>query len=568
MMAAALLVASLAAGRRASVHTVREAPRDSGRLTEDPPPPSSALRSLESRLDGLCERIEDLERVAPKEFEVFHYNVLARQYGSNMQPWFLYGAGVSDAERRQMLERFYAAGPDGQKQAADKGWPGWAEGVLSKERRASIEAYHEASFSWERRRERLWDVVRGANADVVTLAECDCFDSFWKPKFDSAAYGVVWRKRPRPSSPDGCAIAWRNSTFELLGVGGFDFGSSLDRLPDRTCLFALLRWRRDPNQRLLVATAHLARMATSVAESADQLLARGFQCTPHLLRAVPCELSSLRLSPSSRHPVHLLVHVDSPFVYVVSILERDEYGRPTQSYGQCTADERVWTYIALLIAFHGMLLLVANSLVYQLRHVPSEYNEGKYVGISLANNLQTSLVALMLLFLVTDNPQVIFSVKFFEVYWSATLTLLMMFLPKILIVHINDESDLTAASEVMREAKKGRAEQPKTMKSTFESIFTLRSSFNASARPSVVPHAGDLNIPATKVEQAQAIARELMTCVNRQATVSEWLSTAALKVETMSNDAEMSEKADTVAHLIVQGEHLRFLLKKAARRGA
>jgi len=149
--------------------------------------------------------------------------------------------------------------------------------VLSKERRASIEAYHEASFSWERRRERLWDVVRGANADVVTLAECDCFDSFWKPKFDSAAYGVVWRKRPRPSSPDGCAIAWRNSTFELLGVGGFDFGSSLDRLPDRTCLFALLRWRRDPNQRLLVATAHLARMATSVAESADQLLARGFQ---------------------------------------------------------------------------------------------------------------------------------------------------------------------------------------------------------------------------------------------------------------------------------------------------
>ncbi|KAL1498962.1 hypothetical protein AB1Y20_013482 [Prymnesium parvum] len=264
----------------------------------------------------------------------------------------------------------------------------------------------------------------------------------------------------------------------------------------------------------------------------------------------------------------VLLHVDSPFVYVVSILERDEYGRPTQSYGQCTADERVWTYIALLIAFHGMLLLVANSLVYQLRHVPSEYNEGKYVGISLANNLQTSLVALMLLFLVTDNPQVIFSVKFFEVYWSATLTLLMMFLPKILIVHINDESDLTAASEVMREAKKGRAEQPKTMKSTFESIFTLRSSFNASARPSVVPHAGDLNIPATKVEQAQAIARELMTCVNRQATVSEWLSTAALKVETMSNDAEMSEKADTVAHLIVQGEHLRFLLKKAARRGA
>jgi len=46
------------------------------------------------------------------------------------------------------------------------------------------------------------------------------------------------------------------------------------RSADRTCLFALLRWRRDPTVRLLVATTHLARNP----ESEKQLLARGYQC--------------------------------------------------------------------------------------------------------------------------------------------------------------------------------------------------------------------------------------------------------------------------------------------------
>jgi hypothetical protein len=235
------------------------------------------LRALESKLASLSAQVSDLNRVAPKVIEVFHYNVLARQYGSNMQPWFLYGAAVTDTERRAMLERFYAAGPDGSKKEADKGWPGWALGILSPERRAAIQAYNERCFRWELRREKLWDVVERSNADIITLAECDCFETFWKGRFEAAGYEVTFRKRPRNSSPDGCVIAWRASTFELLEVGGFDFGSGLDRKPDRTCLFSLLRWRRDPSQRLVVATVHLARMATSVAEAADQLFARGFQ---------------------------------------------------------------------------------------------------------------------------------------------------------------------------------------------------------------------------------------------------------------------------------------------------
>lgn len=238
------------------------------------------LASGQSAIDRMAERLADLERYAAKEFEVLHYNVLANHSGTNMLPWFCYGANVTQRERDEMHRRFYASGPDGMKQQRGKGWPQWAVGVLSPERIAAIEAYDAAYFRWEVRRERLYQAVRSHHVgcrerepDIITLAECDCYHTFWKHRLEMGGFNSTWRKRPRNVSADGCCIAWRARTFGLIATGGYDFGSSMSRTADRTCLFALLYWRRDPTVRLLVATTHLARNP----ESEKQLLARGYQ---------------------------------------------------------------------------------------------------------------------------------------------------------------------------------------------------------------------------------------------------------------------------------------------------
>ena len=225
-------------------------------------------------------RIADLERVTHKEFEVIHYNVLADQAGTNLQPWFCYGASITVDERRELHKRFYAGG-DVIKQMPNKGWPMWAEGVLSPERISAVEEYDRSIFRWELRRERVLSNVlshqvgcRSRSPDIITLAECDHYDEFWQPRLAQRGFESIWRKRPRAVSRDGCAIAWRASTFELVASSGFDFGSTLgSKTPDRTCCFALLRWRRDPSVRLLVATTHLARNP----ESAAADFSRGFQ---------------------------------------------------------------------------------------------------------------------------------------------------------------------------------------------------------------------------------------------------------------------------------------------------
>ena len=147
------------------------------------PPVDSRLAALEARFDQQQKRlvhaegrVADLERVAPKEFEVIHFNVLADQAGTNRQPWFCYGADITPQEREDLHTNFYASGDDF-KRMRDKGWPRWAEGVLSSERIAAVERYDEEIFRWELRSERLFQQCikhqvgcRERSPDVITLA--------------------------------------------------------------------------------------------------------------------------------------------------------------------------------------------------------------------------------------------------------------------------------------------------------------------------------------------------------------------------------------------------------------
>ena len=95
---------------------------------------------------------------------------------------------------------------------------------------------------------------------------------------------------------------------------------------------------------------------------------------------------------------------DASIFYRVDVVEVTPFGLVVESRGQCTASRRVWKWIAALLGLHGVLIMWGNVLTYRLRNVPSDYNEGKYVGFSIANCMQTLLLALLILFLISDNP--------------------------------------------------------------------------------------------------------------------------------------------------------------------
>jgi len=265
---------------------------------------------------------------------------------------------------------------------------------------------------------------------------------------------------------------------------------------------------------------------------------------------------------------------DSPLFYVVSIVSTNPYGIITESRGECTSSTGVWPWLGVLIGIHGGLLFYSNLVVYQLRTVPSEFNEGKYVGVSLVNNLQTSVLALMLLFLVSDTPMVAFLVKWFEAYWSATVTLLMMFIPKMAAVHLGEDDDFLAAANRMRKATKrhkgggyaGETAAARTSAAAKGGEGDSRRSSDVpeppakerrrSTRKSTGMSALVFELPIEKQATAASVARDLLAHAKRQTPVGEWL--ASTKGQLLAEES-LDAQADAVAHLLLEGKHLRSL---------
>ena len=98
---------------------------------------------------------------------------------------------MTPEERDELLQRFYASNG---KSAKSRGWPEWADRILSPERIAAVERYEQEAFDWDQRRERLWQTVDGCEADVLTLAECDHYDDFWCERLQAAGFGKLLAK--------------------------------------------------------------------------------------------------------------------------------------------------------------------------------------------------------------------------------------------------------------------------------------------------------------------------------------------------------------------------------------
>ena len=65
-------------------------------------------------------------------FRIMQYNVLAKRYARNMEPWFLYDGLRTEGDEdraKAILARHAARRPDGS--YAYAGWPKYAEGILT-----------------------------------------------------------------------------------------------------------------------------------------------------------------------------------------------------------------------------------------------------------------------------------------------------------------------------------------------------------------------------------------------------------------------------------------------------
>ena len=136
-------------------------------------------------------------RIAQDIFVITHYNLLAQAYGENTKPWFLYGAKppVSKDERQRITTKYSTRDAEGKPKYTT--FRAYATGILSEKRLAQIEQYDKEHFAWETRKWRVLATILERSPDIVTLAECDNYEGFFKEQlYKKGNLRSRWVQRP------------------------------------------------------------------------------------------------------------------------------------------------------------------------------------------------------------------------------------------------------------------------------------------------------------------------------------------------------------------------------------
>jgi ABC-type branched-subunit amino acid transport system substrate-binding protein len=137
----------------------------------------------------------------------------------------------------------------------------------------------------------------------------------------------------------------------------------------------------------------------------------------------------------------------APLVYTRKIIERDYYGSPLISTGQCVSGNST-VFLALLAVFQLILLIWGCVLCYQCRNVNTAFAEGKYVTVAMFCYLQVLGLALPVLIIVSDNPSARMFVLAGVLFVNNLSVLLVIFVPKIIAAreHIETSELLSKAT--------------------------------------------------------------------------------------------------------------------------
>jgi len=114
----------------------------------------------------------------------------------------------------------------------------------------------------------------------------------------------------------------------------------------------------------------------------------------------------------------------------------DLFDRKVESFGRCVSEDSNASiaYVVTLIALNISALVVANYWSYRARHMETEYEESKYIGISLAAVLQAWGMGIPILVVVGENPQAKYFVETGIIFVTSVALLGLIFVPKMLAV--------------------------------------------------------------------------------------------------------------------------------------
>jgi hypothetical protein len=119
----------------------------------------------------------------------------------------------------------------------------------------------------------------------------------------------------------------------------------------------------------------------------------------------------------------------TPHVHTIVV---DEH-RPSLNYRTCVGSQTLPFAVASII-YHASLIIGGVLLGFLSRTIRSEYNESKFILISMYNLTFSGLILLVLYAIQVSDRYVDFLIRSIAILWGVTATLCILFIPKIYFV--------------------------------------------------------------------------------------------------------------------------------------
>lgn len=113
----------------------------------------------------------------------------------------------------------------------------------------------------------------------------------------------------------------------------------------------------------------------------------------------------------------------------------DNFDRYIESYANCAASDQSLVFVVIILLANITFLLVGTFWAYKSRNIATEYNESRYIGMSIVAVLQSWTIGLPITIVVRDNPSASFYVQSGLIFVTALAILAFTFIPKVIALH-------------------------------------------------------------------------------------------------------------------------------------
>ena len=128
----------------------------------------------------------------------------------------------------------------------------------------------------------------------------------------------------------------------------------------------------------------------------------------------------------------------SPLRWTRTVLEYDDYDRPTSSIGQCSSENGA-PFIWVLVVINGCALILALWQAYLARNITTEFSESKHIAMAMIMIFQSLFIGVPIMVIVNGQPAPQLFVLSAIVFIIVVAMLLLIFVPKIQIMRKGDE---------------------------------------------------------------------------------------------------------------------------------